>query len=68
MKGKHDKAKKILQAGSENPLSSLSKTKITIPIEQTFHIHPSCIWTNSKSSNESMNHNNVTDNPQNTEP
>ena len=41
MKGKHDKAKKILQAGSENPLS-MSAVKNTTLIEKLI-INPDCI-------------------------
>ena len=41
MKGKHDKEKKILQAGSENPLSPFA-VKNTMLIEKLI-INPECI-------------------------
>ena len=39
---------------------STVQTKNTSPIKQAPCLNPRCIWTNSKSSDESMNHNNVT--------
>ena len=49
MKRKNDKAKENPAVVSLNPLSPLSITKITTPIEQTLHLNPGCISTNSKS-------------------
>ena len=42
---------------------STVQTKITSPIKQAPCLNPGRIWTNSKSSDESMNHNKVTANP-----
>ena len=42
---------------------SIVQTENTSPIKQAPCLNPGRIWTNSKSSNESMNHNNVTANP-----
>ena len=41
---------------------STVQTKITSPMRQAPCLNPGHIWTNSKSSNESVNHNNVTAN------
>ena len=42
---------------------STIQTKNTSPIKQAPCLNPGGIWTNSKSSDESMNHNNVTAHP-----
>ena len=42
---------------------STVQTKITNLIKQALYLNPGCIWTKSKSSDESMNHNNVTTHP-----
>ena len=62
-----DKAKRILQAGPENPLNPLSELKTQVQ-KIDFHLNPGCIWTNSTSSNESMKNDKVTTIPQNTRP
>ena len=41
---------------SSNPLSPLSVTKITTLIEKIPQLNPGRIWTNSNSSDKSMNH------------